>query len=51
MGKDFLSVLKESLLMFMCLSLGVYFSFATYFSVRSELIKDKGVPLESFRED
>jgi hypothetical protein len=40
MGKDYLSMVKEGLMIFMCASLGIYFAFATFFSVKNELNKE-----------
>ena len=40
MGKDYLDMAKEGLMMFMCASLGIYFMFATFFSVKNELNKE-----------
>lgn len=48
MGKDYLSMAKEGLLMFMCASVGVYFMFATFFCVKHELTKSDGVSLDMY---
>jgi hypothetical protein len=49
MGKDYLSVAKEGLMMFMCASVGIYFMVATVIGLKNEIKKEEPVSLDMYR--